>query len=147
LQELIRAAEARTAHNDSLHLTIAANYGGRWDILQAMKRLLKEQPALAQNPEEIDEAALTPYLSMAFAPEPDMSFRNAGDQRTSHFPVWRTAYTGLYSTERYSPDFSTHDTDAAFEWYRTRDRRFGRTSAPFKSGTCPMPLGKERSPC
>ncbi|HLU00014.1 MAG TPA: polyprenyl diphosphate synthase [Burkholderiaceae bacterium] len=134
LQELIRAAEARTAHNDSLHLTIAANYGGRWDILQAMKRLLKEQPALAQNPEEIDEAALTPYLSMAFAPEPDLFIRTGGEQRISNFLVWQLAYSELYFTERYWPDFSTHDIDAAFEWYRTRERRFGRTSAQLKSG-------------
>ncbi|HLU80414.1 MAG TPA: polyprenyl diphosphate synthase [Burkholderiaceae bacterium] len=132
LQELIRAAEERTAHNDALHLTVAANYGGRWDILQAMKRLLAERPELASDPQAIDEAALTPYLSMAFAPEPDLFIRTGGEQRISNFLVWQLAYTELYFTERYWPDFSAHDLDEAFEWYRTRERRFGRTSAQLK---------------
>ncbi len=134
LQELIQAAEEGTAQNDSLHLTIAANYGGRWDILQAMKRLLMQRPELAQNPQDIDEAALTPYLSMSFAPEPDLFIRTGGEQRISNFLVWQLAYTELYFTERYWPDFSARDIDTAFEWYRTRERRFGRTSAQLKSG-------------
>jgi len=129
LQELIRAAEARTAHNDTLHLTIAANYGGRWDILQATQEMLRQRPELAAAPQSIDEAALTPYLSMAFAPEPDLFIRTGGEQRISNFLIWQLAYTELYFTERYWPDFTTRDIDAAFEWYRTRERRFGRTSA------------------
>jgi len=129
LQELIRKAEAHTAHNDSLHLTIAANYGGRWDILQAMKRMLAAQPELLDNPQALDETALTPHLSMAFAPEPDLFIRTGGEQRISNFLVWQLAYTELYFTDRYWPDFAVRDIDEAFEWYRTRERRFGRTSA------------------
>ena len=129
LQELIRAAEARTAHNDLLHLTIAANYGGRWDILQATKRMLAAHPELAADPQAITETMLTPYLSMAYAPEPDLFIRTGGEQRISNFLIWQLAYTELYFTERYWPDISAGDIDAAFEWYRTRERRFGRTSA------------------
>ena len=129
LQKLIKAAEDRTAGNDLLHLTIAANYGGRWDILQATQRLLADHPELAQNPEALDEAALTPYLSMAFAPEPDLFIRTGGEQRISNFLIWQLAYTELYFTERYWPDLAARDIDEAFEWYRTRERRFGRTGA------------------
>jgi undecaprenyl diphosphate synthase len=129
LQALIRAAEAKTAGNDALHLTIAANYGGRWDILQATRRMLTERPELAAMPDSLDEASLTPYLSMAYAPEPDLFIRTGGEQRISNFLVWQLAYTELYFTECFWPDFGPSDIEAAFEWYRTRERRFGRTSA------------------
>lgn len=128
LQELIRAAEARTAANDTLHLTIAANYGGRWDILQATRRMLIAHPELAADPPGISETTLAPYLSMAYAPEPDLFIRTGGEQRISNFLIWQLAYTELYFTERYWPDFGARDLDEAFEWYRTRERRFGRTS-------------------
>lgn len=134
LQDLIRKAEERTAQNDTLHLTIAANYGGRWDILQAMQRMLTEHPELCADPKGIDETALTPYLTMSFAPEPDLFIRTGGEQRISNFLIWQLAYTELYFTERYWPDISVRDIDAAFEWYRTRERRFGRTSAQLAGG-------------
>lgn len=129
LQELIRAAEQRTEHNCALNLTIAANYGGRWDILQAMQRLLTVRPDLALHPQEIDETLLSNYLSMAYAPEPDLFIRTGGEQRISNFLVWQLAYTELYFTNDYWPDFGAKEIDAAFDWYRTRERRFGRTSA------------------
>lgn len=129
LRELIASAEQRTAHNDKLHLTIAANYGGRWDILQATRRLLAAQPELAAAPEKLDEGLLTSYLSMAYAPEPDLFIRTGGEQRISNFLVWQLAYTELYFTARYWPDFDADDIDTAFAWYAHRERRFGRTSA------------------
>ncbi|HUH59734.1 MAG TPA: polyprenyl diphosphate synthase [Candidimonas sp.] len=129
LQELIRAAEQRTEHNTALNLTIAANYGGRWDILQAMQRLLAARPELARQPDKINETLLSDYLSMAYAPEPDLFIRTGGEQRISNFLVWQLAYTELYFTNDYWPDFGPREIDAAFEWYRTRERRFGRTSA------------------
>ena len=128
LQELIRSAEQRTAHNTALQLTIAANYGGRWDILQATHRLLRERPELAANPEAIDESLLSEYLSMSYAPEPDLFIRTGGEQRISNFLVWQLAYTELYFSNDFWPDFGAKEIDAAFEWYRTRERRFGRTS-------------------
>jgi undecaprenyl diphosphate synthase len=129
LQTLIHAAEKRTEHNSTLNLTIAANYGGRWDILQAMKRLLRARPDLASNPQAIDEAMFGEHLSMAWAPEPDLFIRTGGEQRVSNFLIWQLAYTELYFTDEYWPDFDVKEIDAAFEWYRSRERRFGRTSA------------------
>ena len=128
LQQSIRAAEQRTRQNSGLNLTIAANYGGRWDILQAMKSLLRARPDLANQTELIDEALLSSHLSMAWAPEPDLFIRTGGEQRISNFLIWQLAYTELYFSEGYWPDFGAKDIDAAFEWYRTRERRFGRTS-------------------
>lgn len=128
LRELICAAEQRTEHNDKLHLTIAANYGGRWDILQATRRMLSAHPELAAKPQAIQEAQLASYLSMAYAPEPDLFIRTGGEQRISNFLVWQLAYTELYFTDAYWPDFDSEDVDAAFEWYARRERRFGRTS-------------------
>jgi undecaprenyl diphosphate synthase len=136
LRELITQAEERTRHNDRLHLTVCANYGGRWDILQATRKMLRERPELAAHPERIDESALAPYLCFAWAPEPDLFVRTSGEQRTSNFMIWQLAYTELYFTERYWPDFGERELDQAFEWYRTRERRFGRTSAQI-AGTAP----------
>ncbi len=129
LQAMIRNAEDKTASNDELHLTIAANYGGRWDVLQAMRNMLVEKPQLASEPSAINEQALSPYLSMAWAPEPDLFIRTGGEQRISNFLIWQLAYTELYFTDRYWPEFNRQDMDAAVNWYRHRERRFGRTSA------------------
>jgi len=128
LQSLIRQAEARTAHNDRLHMTVAANYGGRWDVLQAMQSMLKAQPELAADPDRIDESALTPHLSMAWAPEPDLFIRTGGEQRVSNFLIWQLAYTELYFTDRFWPDFGEPELHEAIRWYSGRERRFGRTS-------------------
>ncbi len=125
LQELIRAAEARTAGNSRLVLTIAANYGGRWDILQAANRLAREHPEKCGHWTEAD---LTPYLAMAHAPEPDLFIRTGGEQRISNFMIWQLAYTELYFTDRLWPEFDARTLDAAIASYRRRERRFGRTS-------------------
>ncbi|MBP6017967.1 MAG: di-trans,poly-cis-decaprenylcistransferase [Burkholderiaceae bacterium] len=129
LRELIAAAEERTAHNSTLQLTIAANYGGRWDILQAMQQALRSNPDLAKNPSALDEALFSKYLSMAYAPEPDLFIRTGGEQRISNFLIWQLAYTELYFSDELWPDFGADQLEQAFHWYRTRERRFGRTSA------------------
>lgn len=129
LQKMIASAEASTADNDSMHLTIAANYGGRWDILQATRRMLQAHPELATSPDALEEASLTPYLSMAWAPEPDLFIRTGGEQRISNFLIWQLAYTELYFTPKFWPDFGEEDMAQAVDWYRHRERRFGRTSA------------------
>ncbi|KAG4081110.1 hypothetical protein HA402_010281 [Bradysia odoriphaga] len=134
LRTLIADAQARTAHNDGLHLTVAANYGGRWDVLQATRAMLAQQPELAANPELIDEDHLSQHLSMAWAPEPDLFIRTGGEQRISNFMIWQLAYTELYFSDSYWPDFGVKQLEAAFEWYRTRERRFGRTSAQLSAG-------------
>jgi undecaprenyl diphosphate synthase len=125
IRRLIDQGERLTADNKGLTLTIAANYGGRWDILQALSRLLKEN-SLAK--EEIREEMLAPYLAMSYAPEPDLFIRTGGEQRISNFLLWQLAYTELYFTERLWPDFDAAALDEAIASYRTRERRFGRTS-------------------
>ena len=125
LQELIREGEAKTAGNSRLDLTIAANYGGRWDIMQAVNRMLSEH---TENSSNWSESDLEPYLSMAFAPEPDLFIRTGGEQRISNFLLWQLAYTELYFTPTLWPDFDTVEFDKAIASYRQRERRFGRTS-------------------
>ena len=129
LRELITQAEARTAGNERMTLTIAANYGGRWDILQAVQTALCEQPELARHPERFAEPALAQHLAMAYAPEPDLFIRTGGEQRISNFLLWQLAYTELYFTDVWWPDFDAAALDRAIESYATRERRFGRTSA------------------
>jgi undecaprenyl diphosphate synthase len=125
LQELIRTAEARTAHNSRLELTIAANYGGRWDIMQAVNAMLAAQPEKRSGWSESD---LEPFLSMNFAPEPDLFIRTGGEERISNFLLWQLAYTELYFTATLWPEFDRAEFDLAIESYQQRERRFGRTS-------------------
>ena len=122
---LVEQAEARTAGNDRLMLTIAANYGGRWDMLQAVNRMLRERPELAAG---FLEADLMPYFSLSYAPEPDLFIRTGGEQRISTFLLWQLAYTELYFTETLWPDFDAAALGRAIQSYRDRERRFGRTS-------------------
>jgi len=125
IRRLIEQGERLTADNRRLTLTIAANYGGRWDILQALSRLMAQRPAAADAP--LDESALAPYLAMSYAPEPDLFIRTAGEQRISNFLLWQLAYSELYFTDTLWPDFDAAALDAAFASYRQRERRFGRT--------------------
>jgi undecaprenyl diphosphate synthase len=127
IQTMIRDAEARTADNTGLTVTIAANYGGRWDLLQAMRKMLTRNPML--DPDAVDEAVLAPHLAMSYAPEPDLFIRTGGEQRISNFLLWQLAYSELYFTDVFWPDFSAAELDKAFASYRQRERRFGRTSA------------------
>src|SRR5690606_40038217 len=108
LRGLIQDAERRTADRSALTLTIAANYGGRWDILQATRSLLAARPELAQHPEALDEAALSPWLAMAYAPEPDLFIRTGGEQRISNFMIWQLAYTELYLDRKSTRLNSSH---------------------------------------
>jgi undecaprenyl diphosphate synthase len=120
---LVRRGEELTAGNTRLTLTIAANYGGRWDILQAANRCLAEHPG-----QPINETLLAGYLSMAYAPEPDLFIRTGGEERVSNFLLWQLAYTELHFTPALWPDFDAAALDEAIASYRCRERRFGRTS-------------------
>jgi undecaprenyl diphosphate synthase len=122
--ELIERGEQLTAANQRLTLTIAANYGGRWDILQALNLFLKSN----NSRNDMREQDLAPYLAMSYAPEPDLFIRTGGEQRISNFLLWQLAYTELYFTETLWPDFDAAALDAAIDSYRSRERRFGRTS-------------------
>ncbi len=125
LTYLIAEAEQLTRDNARLTLTIAANYGGRWDMIQAVTRMLKDKPQLAGG---FVEADLLPYLSLAYAPEPDLFIRTGGEQRVSNFLLWQLAYTEMYFTDTLWPDFDATALDQAITSYRQRERRFGRTS-------------------
>ncbi len=129
LRELIDAAHRKTQSNQRLTLTIAANYGGRADILSAFRRLVAVDPTVVSDPSRITEEALAPYLAMHDAPEPDLFIRTGGEQRISNFLLWQLAYTELYFTDVHWPSFDAGELDRAIASYRTRERRFGRTSA------------------
>lgn len=124
LQELIASAERRTVNNTRLTLTICANYGGRWDIMQAVEKMVAANPAAT----DFSEDKLAEHLSMAYAPEPDLFIRTGGEERISNFLLWQLAYTEFYFTETFWPDFDGPALDLAIESYQQRERRFGRTS-------------------
>ncbi len=126
IRALVEEGERITAGNTNLTLTIAANYGGRWDILQALTRLAREHPGAAS--EGLREDQLAPYLSMHYAPEPDLFIRTGGEQRVSNFLLWPLAYSELYFTETLWPDFDDAAFGLAIASYARRERRFGRTS-------------------
>ncbi len=125
LTRLIVEAEKLTAGNSGLTLTIAANYGGRWDILQATNRLCAAAPERAGHFTEQD---LAPFLAMSYAPEPDLFIRTGGEQRISNFMLWHLAYSELYFTDTLWPDFDDTALRRAIDSYQLRERRFGRTS-------------------
>ena len=131
IQEMVQFAQEKTDGCKALTLTIAANYGGRWDILQAMRRCLELNPNL--QPAQVTEELLAPHLSMAYAPEPDLFIRTGGEQRVSNFLLWQLAYTELYFTDVLWPDFDEAELRKAFDWFSQRERRFGRTSAQLAS--------------
>ena len=122
--ELIEQSERKTAANKGLTLTIAADYGGRWDILQAGNTLLAQNPLLG----EITDDMLAAHLAMSYAPEPDLFIRTGGEQRISNFLLWQLAYTELYFTETLWPDFDAAMLKRAIDSFHQRERRFGRTS-------------------
>ncbi len=123
----IAKAEALTQNNARLTLTIAANYGGRWDIAQACAELARQVAAGKLDPNDITQASLEPHLSMTGVPEPDLFIRTGGEQRISNFLLWQLAYTELYFTPVLWPDFDRAQFDAALASYAGRQRRFGRT--------------------
>ncbi len=123
----IRAAEALTAGNRRLTLTIAANYGGRWDIAQACRKLALQVADGKLDAESITPESLEPHLSMAGLPEPDLFIRTGGEQRISNFLLWQLAYTELYFTPVLWPDFDRDQFAIALRSFAGRQRRFGQT--------------------
>jgi undecaprenyl diphosphate synthase len=129
LVEMITRAESLTKSNTGLTLTIAATYGGRWDLVQATHRMLEDHPECGQSFKEED---LEPYLSTSYAPEPDLFIRTGGEQRISNFMLWQLAYAELYFTDTLWPDFNTLALKRAIKSFQQRERRFGRTSEQLK---------------
>jgi undecaprenyl diphosphate synthase len=114
-------AESSTAQNSRINLTVAFNYGGRWDMVQACRRAIED----GVPPQQVDEPLLSRYMALSFAPDPDLFIRTGGEMRISNFMLWQSAYAEFFFTERLWPDFDETDIDAALQAYRQRDRRFG----------------------
>src|SRR5450830_1647743 len=123
LQGMIAAAERKTAANNRMTVTVCFNYGGRWDIMQAVGKMVAAHPGAT----DFSEEQLAPHLAMAYAPEPDLFIRTGGEERISNFLLWQLAYTELYFTDTYWPDFNADKLDEAIASYQHRERRFGRT--------------------
>lgn len=127
LQEKMREAEQHTAHNKRLLVNVVINYGGRWDIVEATKKIAAQvQQGLPLA--HIDEALISRELSTHGLPDPDLFIRTSGEQRISNFFLWQLAYTELYFTPVYWPDFDGKEFDKALESYGQRERRYGKTS-------------------
>ncbi len=118
-------AEAGTASNTRINLSVAFNYGGRWDVVQACQRAMAD----GLPPDAIDERALSQRMALAFAPDPDLFIRTGGEMRVSNFLLWQTAYAELYFSPCLWPDFGPAEVDAALAAYAQRDRRFGGVQA------------------
>lgn len=131
IQTSIDQAERLTAQNTGLTLTIAADYGGRWDILQAANALIKEGKT------EISESDLSSKMMLPDAPEPDLFIRTGGETRISNFMLWQMAYAEFYFTDVLWPDFKDEEIQKAFASFTQRERRFGRTSEQ-------LPLAQQR---
>ena len=127
LQEEMIHAEQLTAGNTGLELSIAVNYGGRWDIVNAARELARQAQDGRLDPESIDIDTFSRQVSLADIPEPDLFIRTGGEMRISNYLLWHLAYTELYFTDVLWPDFSDAELAGALEFYAGRQRRFGRT--------------------
>jgi len=122
-------AETATQHNTRITLSVAFNYGGRWDVVQACKQAV----AAGLTPDEVTEERLSGYMAMRHAPDPDLFIRTGGEVRISNFLLWQVAYSELVFTDCLWPDFDEAALDAALADYARRDRRFGAI-APAAAG-------------
>jgi undecaprenyl diphosphate synthase len=127
-QDQLRKTKAKTAENDRLTLVLALSYSGRWDIIEAVKKVAKAVEEGTLKADDIDEKSLNNALSTADYPHPDLLIRSSGEQRISNFLMWEIAYSELYFTPVLWPDFTKDDFYRAIVDYQTRERRFGKTS-------------------
>jgi len=134
LLEGIAAAEARTAGNSRMTLFVAISYGGRWDIVQGVRRLAGQVAAGTLAPDEIDEARISRELMLGDVADPDLFIRTGGEQRVSNFLLWNLAYTELYFCDCLWPDFDDAEIERAFRQFAARQRRFGLTGDQVTGG-------------
>ena len=125
--DMVQRTEHRTANNHKLELVIAVNYGGRWDIVSACRKLAIKVAEGNLSSDAIDERSVAEALSTSTLPDPDLCIRTGGEYRISNFLLWQLAYTELYFCEVLWPEFSEDDFVEALNWYATRQRRFGKT--------------------
>jgi undecaprenyl diphosphate synthase len=126
LQARIQSTEEATAYNHAITLTVAANYGGQWDIVQAVKNWQQANPSLHVS--QLSQYALAQHLSTAGMPDVDLLIRTGGEQRISNFLLWQSAYAELYFSDALWPEFDEAEISKALHWYKTRERRFGKVS-------------------
>jgi undecaprenyl diphosphate synthase len=126
-QEMARTEEV-TAHCDGMLFQIAANYGGRADLVFAARQIASDVASGVLSPDDIDEAAISARVSTAGLPDPDLFIRTGGEQRISNFLLWQIAYSELYFSPALWPDFDAKCLDEAFQAFANRERRFGKTS-------------------
>jgi undecaprenyl diphosphate synthase len=125
-QQALEDTKALTADNDGMTLTLALSYSGRWEILEAVRQIARDAREGTLSPDHVDEALFASYLDTAGMPDPDLMIRTGGEYRLSNFLLWQSAYTELFITERYWPDFRNQELYDAIRCYQDRDRRFGR---------------------
>ena len=138
LQAQIRAAERRTAGNPGLKLQIAVSYGGRWDIVQAARKLAGQCASGALRPDQIDEARFAGALELGALPDVDLLIRTGGERRISNFLLWNLAYAELYFSDRLWPDFDLAELARALEFFAGRERRFGLTGGQVQAEHPPV---------
>jgi undecaprenyl diphosphate synthase len=131
LQNRIQVAEQLSQHNQVLTLTVAANYGGKWDVIQAVKNWHQHNPSADVG--LLTQGQLAQHLSTAGMPDPDLLIRTGGEQRISNFLLWQSVYSELYFTEVLWPDFDEGHLADAISWYSERTRRFGMTAEQIQS--------------
>lgn len=127
LVDMINNTERQTAENSGLKLFVAANYGGRWDIVQACRKIVEDVEQDKIKADEINEACLSEHVALSEYPEPDLFIRTGGEQRVSNFLLWQCAYSEIYFCEELWPDFNHEHMHNALKWYEGRQRRFGLT--------------------
>lgn len=125
LKTAVQEAEAQTRSGTRLNLSIAFNYGGRWDLVQAMKQVVEKAMQGTIDPQQLDEDSISRHLALADLPEPDLLIRTSGEYRMSNFLLWQCAYTELYFSDVFWPDFREAQLETALIAYTHRERRFG----------------------
>lgn len=127
LQQKIREAKQLTENNTGLQLNIAVNYGGRWDIAEACKTIIKNIQSGKLDVSDVNAELIDEYVCLSELTEPDLFIRTGGEMRISNFLIWQLAYTELYFTDVLWPDFKAKEFSEALQWFAGRQRRFGQT--------------------
>jgi undecaprenyl diphosphate synthase len=129
VRDALLDAESKTVHNSRLTLTVAFNYGGRWDIVQATRKAMAEALANGLSPNGVDEQTLSRHMAMSYAPDPDLFIRTGGEVRISNFLLWQAAYAEMVFSDTLWPDFDATELDRCIKAYSARERRFGDVGA------------------
>lgn len=130
--DALNYAIENTKNNSRMTMTLCLSYSGRWELVKAVKDIATEVKNGSLDPEQINEALISSHLATANMPDPDLLIRTSGEERISNYLLWQIAYSELYFTEKFWPDFSKEDLYEAIVDYQNRERRFGKTSEQIK---------------